>query len=601
MKSLTGEYRLLSDSPCTAPRDPLGYDVIAYNLEKLITGSRSSTPLTIGIQGGWGTGKSTLMEKLRTHLQEERARARTVKFNAWLYDGRNITEGLIKTILSSFDDDNLVRNTFRRRRAMAFLRLALSIAAGYFGIGRAVDQAWQAIAQDTEMTNRFQDTFREMVRKWAEKRRKEDERRQIRADRRRRVGWQDLFVVFIDDLDRCGSDRVMQLLEAVKLYLGVKNLVFVIGYDRSPIVARIEEKIGSSKLVTGDQYMEKIIQIPFGIPVPTDKQLREYLKECLRESGAGPHFKDLEEIIISGNDRNPRKIKLFLNTFIVENSIRSPEERVAPSQLSRILLMQLYFHQFYRQHFRKDRTRVQMLAEFVDVMDALREDKVFHELPPPIQESLRRNAKGEISFEDQDDAANVRKKVMQVFPEDFESFSQDRELVKLVKSLAAEWAEVAEEDKERVYQQVLKSEELANVAQQQELRQSFVAKVGDTKARILWVDDHPENNEQIRERMIPYSVINTVVTSTEEALKELAVVDFDWVVSDIARGDDYEAGFKLASIIREELQKDTKVIFYTGRVTQSRREKAYQLSANITSDPYELVNLLMSELTPTAK
>lgn len=585
MKSKGSPYKLLSDSPYVKSKDPLGYDLIADKLKKLILSSKSSTPLTVGIQGGWGVGKSTLLWKLGEQLRK--TEVKTMEFNAWLYEGGDITEGLVKSILNYFDDENLIRKTFRRKKAMATLRLGLVLAAGYFGIGRAVDQAWQAFTEDTEMNNQFRDMFKKVMERWTAK--------------CRQRGLKELLVVFIDDLDRCSSERIMRVLQAIKLYLSVDNIVFVIGYDRDPIVAQIQPLIGKPELVTGNQYLEKIVQIPFTIPPPSDKELLKYLGQCLRESQAASQFDGLEEIIIKGNEGNPRKIKLFINTFIVRDSICRPEEKMDPVYLSRILLMELYFPRFYRWHLRKDPKRIQMLDDFVNISDAIRDDKGFSELSPGIQEALKRNERDEVSFNEGDHAEELRRKITEVFPEDFESFAQNRELVTLVKSLASELAKTVGEEREEVFKKVSKFFEWADIPQQQIVREAFTTKVAGITPRILWVDDHPENNGWIRETMIPYPITNVIVTSTDQAIKKLKEAHFDLVVSDIARGDDYHAGFDLARKIRDELQKPTKIIFYTGRVTSRRRAEAQELAAGITSDPYELVDMLISELGSATK
>jgi len=580
-------YRLLSDLPYNRNEDPLGYEGLARQLRDLILDSKDSTPLVLGIQGGWGVGKSSLMEMLQRQLTE--AERRTIEFNAWSYEDRDITEGLIKTILGGLDDDNLIRKVLLRqkwtKRAMIFLRLSTILAATHFiGAGKAVDQAWEAFTKDTEMNNQFRQLFEKVMERWAEK-------SEQRRDEKR------LLVAFIDDLDRCGADRVMRILEAIKLYLGVRNVVFVVGYDRAPIVARIEPQIGKSEFVTGSQYMEKIIQVPFTIPPPDDVGLKRYLHRCLEDCGAGSEFEGLEDVIISGNEENPRKIKLFINTFIIRYSICSQDEEIDPACLCRILLMELYFPEFYRRHLRRDTNRIQMLADFVDISDTLEaHEGSFGDLPPEIQDALKRNERDEASFDKNDDVPKIIRDMTAIFPEDFEGFAKDRQLVTLVKSLASELETKDEELRQKALENVLKLSELTNVTQQRKVRGDFAATLGRRTARILWVDDHPDNKDWIREKMIPASIGNVLAKTTGRAISMLNRERFDLVISDISRQGDCTAGFDMAERIRQEVERPVKIIFYTGRVTQQRRTRAEELDAHITSVPEELVAMIIGEL-----
>src|SRR5262249_44762797 len=136
-------YALLADQPCLDAADPLGFDAAARDLAHLIIRSRDSTPFALGIDGGWGTGKSSLMRRLCIELEgrtddsdkrkeERRAsvwgwiksgdsgrdRSRgftTVWFNAWSVGNGSALEGLIKTVLSQVDA-NVLRRVLRRRK-----------------------------------------------------------------------------------------------------------------------------------------------------------------------------------------------------------------------------------------------------------------------------------------------------------------------------------------------------------------------------------------------------------------------------------------------------------------------------------------------------
>ena len=61
-------FTLLSDEPNLEESDPLGFGQVAAKLAATMLGSRQATPFTLGIEGGWGSGKSSLMRQLAERL-----------------------------------------------------------------------------------------------------------------------------------------------------------------------------------------------------------------------------------------------------------------------------------------------------------------------------------------------------------------------------------------------------------------------------------------------------------------------------------------------------------------------------------------------------
>jgi predicted KAP-like P-loop ATPase len=90
------KFTLLGDQPHSGEEDPLGFHELAESLAQLILASRRSTPFTLGIEAGWGMGKSTLMARLRERLarEGETAKVTTIEFNAWTADETGVPGGL---------------------------------------------------------------------------------------------------------------------------------------------------------------------------------------------------------------------------------------------------------------------------------------------------------------------------------------------------------------------------------------------------------------------------------------------------------------------------------------------------------------------------
>ncbi len=125
-------------------------------------------------------------------------------------------------------------------------------------------------------------------------------------------------VIFIDDLDRCIPEKAIEILESIKLFLDVENSIVVLGIDKRVISKSMEVKykdflIGENKEIpiSGDNYLEKFIQLGFKLPLISDKNIEEYINNLKVPDFYVPFL----EMIIKGIENNPRKIKRFFNVI----------------------------------------------------------------------------------------------------------------------------------------------------------------------------------------------------------------------------------------------------------------------------------------------
>ena len=154
-------------------------------------------------------------------------------------------------------------------------------------------------------------------------------------------------IVLIDDLDRCQPDRIIETLEAIKLFLSVEKMTFIIAADENVIQYAIRKKyppIENYTVNLDKEYIEKIIQLPIYIPELSSKDIENYLMFLVvQEYCPKEQFKAfLEKIkkekllisddvidviagikaIVAGNLKgNPRQTKRFLNTYITKKKL----------------------------------------------------------------------------------------------------------------------------------------------------------------------------------------------------------------------------------------------------------------------------------------
>lgn len=329
--------RLLNDNPTIDDR--LWFGDAVDVLTGVITGA-TGHPLTIGVFGGWGSGKTSLMKMVEKRLAD--VGVKTVWFNAWKYDGKEtIWNALIQTIfLAMKRDAGPGRDMFKQQVIHASKELAkyaAKVATRFVPGGMLreedVDAVLAAIASGAddelfEFVNRFENEFDALVRQY--------------------VGAEGYLVVFIDDLDRCLPDNAIEVMEALKLYLDRANCVFVVGAEPEIIEEAIRRRYNDNPSLAAVDYLEKIIQVPFVLPrMRTDMALRLADDAEVRHAFAGDV--EMARLIRIGTNRNPRRVKRLFNAFTVASRSGGDLSRQEQRSLAKILVIQMRFPRFYRE------------------------------------------------------------------------------------------------------------------------------------------------------------------------------------------------------------------------------------------------------------
>ena len=274
--------------------DLLQYKYLATAAQRIVTSS-TLTPTTIGIFGDWGSGKSTLIHLLRTELEKDSA-VLCLTFNGWLFEGYDDAKtALMGSILDAVGERKglptkameLVKKLMSRVNWLHLAgfagKYAIPAIAGYPAIAAAM-AGGDAVKVITEKVKEINlEDAKKLLKDAPEG--PENVRRNIRDFRK---DFEELLshakikrlVVFIDDLDRCLPDTIIETLEAIKLFLFAKGTVFVLAADERLVQYAVRQRfpeLPGTETEVGRDYLEKLIQIPLRIPPLSGPEIESYI------------------------------------------------------------------------------------------------------------------------------------------------------------------------------------------------------------------------------------------------------------------------------------------------------------------------------------
>jgi hypothetical protein len=153
-------------------------------------------------------------------------------------------------------------------------------------------------------------------------------------------------VVFVDDLDRCTPQNALEVVESIKTFFDIEGIVHVVGMDSESINHIIKQKYEGDPNVDGLSYLQKIVQLPFQIPVWKPQDIRESISKIISKGLEDPKLVDeflkdnRKELIVKAIEPNPRQVKRFVNNIILARAVFG--EQIETDKL--IAVQALNFH-----------------------------------------------------------------------------------------------------------------------------------------------------------------------------------------------------------------------------------------------------------------
>ena len=254
------------------------------------------SPLTIGVHGDWGSGKSTILEMVRAELIGDQTVV-VLTFNGWLFQGfEDAKIAIMEAIIGELQRDQRWQSKLKTEAVKLLKRVNwLKVARKATAAALAIPTSGGSLLLDAAVENArsaFGNTSDDDA--WLREAEQQDATRQIHEFREEfknllsTAGISQL-VVIVDDLDRCLPSVAIDTLEALRLFLFVERTAFIIAADEALIEYAVREHFPGLPYSEGPaaftrNYLEKLIQIPFRLPPMTIDEARSYISLLFVES-----------------------------------------------------------------------------------------------------------------------------------------------------------------------------------------------------------------------------------------------------------------------------------------------------------------------------
>ena len=327
--------------------DALGHHSLACAIGDRIL--KCAPPYVVGVQGPWGSGKTSFLRKLWAYLGGDtplpadtlrrwfgkgwhlRKDVHPVWFNPWQHQFEvHPMSALLQEIRRSVG----LTTKFKREAAKltdVTVYSALSVLGDLSSLLPKIDpkkimergREYEAERFDTPLSSqRFQDYFEAAI--------------------RQAIGKNKRMVIFIDDLDRCEGNTAYRLLESLKLYLNAANCVYVLGLDQKHLEETIAGVFAGKEQPwrfrpLAREYLGKMFQCQFLLPATP--KMSKFIGEVLNFDNDGSlkgiltaqYGMDKIEDLIAELDRslphNPRKVKAFVASWKLYVRLLADQEK----------------------------------------------------------------------------------------------------------------------------------------------------------------------------------------------------------------------------------------------------------------------------------
>lgn len=384
----------MKSSIIDVPRKPSQADLFGIQVyqDALIKYIRlTDTPITIALQGEWGSGKTSLMNQLRYELcEQDDSPYYAVWINTWQFSLMKTPQqaiiSILEAIINQMGQLNPNKHKWeesKRKIGGVFKKMATigtKVAAGVVGVeGDVVNDIFSSDVPESDIAQ-LKGEIAHLI----------DD---VLACDAKKTG----FTFYIDDLDRIDPPIAVEILELLKNIFDLEKCVFILAIDYDVVIKGLKPKFGELTEKNEREFrsfFDKIIQLPFSMPVAS-YNVDLFLVDALRkieffteeELNNGQLTEELSEITRLSVGSNPRSLKRLTNTLAlisIINEMQAAQNSKAQQALLNkeinfaLVCMQIAYPYIYNQlteepDFKKWNDRIASRLKLRSLTDAERE------------------------------------------------------------------------------------------------------------------------------------------------------------------------------------------------------------------------------------
>lgn len=243
----------IADKPITLEtEDKFQRFNFSKRIAQTIVQRKSKESIVFGLFGAWGEGKSSVINFIDKELKNDTSII-TIHLNPWRYT----------------DEDSLLLNFFEK----ISLSLEKDLKTGLEKVARKIERYGALIRllglEKDEISKALSDTTLEDFKERVDKLLNETTKR---------------LVIFIDDIDRLDKNEISTLFRLIKLTADFTNTIYILSFDESMVASAIGGKFGEGDKKAGENFLEKIIQVPLTIPKAQPEALKKFCFELVENA-----------------------------------------------------------------------------------------------------------------------------------------------------------------------------------------------------------------------------------------------------------------------------------------------------------------------------
>ncbi|MCD9584399.1 KAP family P-loop NTPase fold protein [Tenacibaculum maritimum] len=254
-----------TDLPLTnSEHDKLGRFLFATEIATGLVDafSDNNESVVLGINGTWGSGKSTLInfiiQEVERLTSEQEKQIITLRFNPWMFTGQKELQNifLMELLVKLQTKKEILKDV--SEKVANFLEHFSFVKHLHSGAGTAVDTVkgiLDGVSKHKDLSDLKEDVDKLLIESGVK------------------------LYITIDDIDRLTPSEITDIFQMVKLNGNFANTVFILAYDRDVVTSALNKQFGDN----GKKYIEKIVQIDYTLPVVSKVNMKRIFGDSLSQ------------------------------------------------------------------------------------------------------------------------------------------------------------------------------------------------------------------------------------------------------------------------------------------------------------------------------